>query len=175
MKGQRDLGALPYFTMHTYCSADSLNPRHYGVTEAAPIVGNGVLVEALPTITNEDFNDLFVSVAFGYLEKHRDPIAARVLGRVHHGFASRLQQRVGTSVGRAVADLHHVDLHVVVLFNLLGHGFQCLGQDCSCLSRFRVGATEQPGPQFTFLTPGERDHFTGMIGLLLNDCQRLQN
>lgn len=82
---------------------------------------------------------------------------------------------MGASVRKPVAYLHHINLHVVILFDLLRDSFEGLGKYRSGFTGLRVGSTEEPSPKFTFLPTSQGDHLTGMVGLFLDYRKRLQN
>ena len=92
-----------------------------------------------------------------------------MLGRVHHGFASRLHHGAQVGVQVDVTDANHLDGNAQFVFDLAaGSGQRRLQGFWSG----RVGI--EPSPQFAFLPAGQGRHLARVFGLPLDQRQCLE-
>ena len=142
------------------------HPVHDAGAHPLAVAAHGVDVEADAAVADED-----VDRTGGRLGVDVGALGAGVLGDVDDRLAGGVHDRAQGLVEGAVADGDHVDDDRVLRLHVGGHLLERAGE------RGRVGVVglEQPLAQVALLRARQPGHRGGVVGVLLDQRQRLQH
>ena len=149
---------------YLHCTATTLDSPDNRFTNAKAIRGNRIHVKSVAMVAYEYFHQFAACLAVdgNRLSSMRYRIDKRLLRGI--------KQRIGLRAWTCVAHRHHFDRLAMRVFHMCGDLFQTGVHGTVRRGAFLI----QPFTQFAFLRARQRKHRLLIVGMQLNQRQRLQ-
>ena len=139
--------------------------------DALAIGRDGGGVETLAPVPHEQHDGAGLDLGV-----ERDLRGLRPFGGVDRGLPGRIEEGAEAFGEGAVPHHHHLDGDPVIGLDVPLEEADALGQVCHFVAEGAGRpALEQPGPQLSFLGPGQAHHVLRVLGRALDQCERLQH